>query len=125
MKQKKRKKMTNREKAERAEVKRELQGMGIIPPDKPRLNRKKFAEEVLAEYELLEAYTAYLYLRKAIGCMVGPDMKEITAEQIGVLKVLKIAVETKKFMEALKSEGQTQYTLGEYLDKVVLPITRL
>lgn len=73
----------------------------------------------------MEGYESILYLRKAIGCMVGPDMREVTSEQIGVLKLLKIAVETKKFMKALEAEGRTQYTIGEFVDKVVLPITRL
>ena len=39
---KKYKRMTNREKDERKRFKKNLQEKGIIPPDKPRLNRKKF-----------------------------------------------------------------------------------
>lgn len=119
------KKMTVREKAQRAETKKRLQEEGIIPPDKPKLNRKKFAKEVLAEWESLDGHESIFYLIKGIGCMVGPNMQEVTSEQIGVLKVLKIAVETKKFTEALNAEGRTQYTIGEYVDKVVLPIRRL
>lgn len=121
----KRKKLTQNEKALNAKVKKELQAEGILPPDKPKLNRKKFAKEVLAEYDEMAGYDTFLYLQKAIGCMVGPDMPEITSEQVGVLKLLKIAVESKKFSEALKAEERTTYTLGEYINKVVLPITRL
>lgn len=119
------KRLTQRQKTEKARLKKHLQAEGILPPDKPRLNRKKFAVEVWAEYEAMDALIAELYLYKAIGCMVGPDMKEVTPEQVGVLKLLKIAVETKKFMDDLAAEGRTQYTIGEYIDKVVLPITRL
>jgi len=121
----KKKRLTQREKAENAAFKKRMQDKGLIPPDKPRLNRKKFAAEVLAEFDEIDVYDSILYLRKAIGCMVGPDMRKVTSEQVGVLKLLKIAVETRKFMKALSAEGRTQYTIGEYLDKVVLPITRL
>lgn len=121
----KKKRLTQREKAENAAFKKRMQDKGLLPPDKPRLNRKKFAAEVLAEFDEINVYDSILYLRKAIGCMVGPDMPEVTSEQVGVLKLLKIAVETRKFMKALSAEGRTQYTIGEYFDKVVLPITRL
>lgn len=121
----KKKRLTQREKAENAAFKKRMQDKGLLPPDKPKLNRKKFAAEVLAEFDEIDVYDSILYLRKAIGCMVSPDMREVTSEQVGVLKLLKIAVETRKFMKALSAEGHTQYTIGEYLDKVVLPITRL
>lgn len=124
-KPKKYKKMTAREKAFRAEIKKDLQERGNLPPDKPRLNRKRFAKEVFAEFSEMDVYDSVIFLRKAIGCMVSGDMREVTSEQVGVLKLLKIAVESKKFMESIKTEGRTQYTIGEYLDKVVLPIVRL
>lgn len=121
----KQKKMTQREKAERAAFKKQMQEKGVLPPDKPRLNRKKFAREVWAEFEQMDVYRADFYLRKAIGCMVGPDMNEVSPEEVGVLKLMKIAIETDKFMKALEAESRTQYTIGEYADKVVLPIMRL
>ncbi len=93
----KKKRLTQREKRLRAEAKKELQAEGKIPPDKPRLNRKKFAEEVLAEFHEMGGIEDVLYIYKAIACMVGPKMPKITAEQVGVLKMLKIAVETKNF----------------------------
>lgn len=34
------KKMTNRERKYRADLKKKMQEKGILPPDKPRLNRK-------------------------------------------------------------------------------------
>ena len=47
----KNKRMTIREKEERKLIKKQLQEKGVLPPDKPRLNRKKFAEEVNHEWE--------------------------------------------------------------------------
>ena len=114
----KKKRLTQREKTENARIKKEMQKEGILPPDKARLNRKKFAREVMAEFGAMDVFAADLYLRRAIGCMVSE-------EQVGVLKLLKIAVETQKFMRALEAEGRKQYTIGEYVDKVVHPVRKL
>ncbi len=57
--------------------------------------------------------------------MVSADMRTVDAEQVGVLKLLKIALETQKFMKELEEKNQTTYTIGEYIDKVVLPIRKL
>lgn len=121
----KQKRMTQREKAERARIKKKLQEDGILPPDKPRLNRKKFAREVITEFEAMDVYTANFYLRRAIGCMVSKDMNKVTEEEVGVLKLLKLAVESERFAKALEAEGRSQYTIGEYAEKVVLPILKL
>lgn len=121
----KKKRLTQREKAERARIKKKPQEDGVLPPDKPRLNRKKFAREVLAEFGAMDAYSADLYLRQAIGCMVSPDMNRVTEEEVGVLKLLKIAVESERFSKALEAEGRSQYTIGEYAEKVILPILKL
>lgn len=40
----KKKRLTNKEKKLNAEAKKRLQEQGILPPDKPKLNRKKFIE---------------------------------------------------------------------------------
>ena len=53
---KKYKRMTNREKDERKRIKKNLQEKGIIPPDKPRLNRKKFAKEVCDEWKDFQSF---------------------------------------------------------------------
>ena len=124
----KKKRLTQREKVERAAIKKQLQKDGLLPPDKPRLNRKKFARETWAEYEeFFQADTigAELMLIKAIGYMVGPDMEKVTSEEIGVLKLLKIAVELDRFFKGLEAEGRSTYSLKELADKVVLPIYKL
>lgn len=121
----KKKRMTQREKAENVRIKKEMQQEGILPPDKPRLNRKKFAQETIAEFEQMDVLTADVYLRRAVYCMVSDEMTKVSAEQVGVLKLLKIAVESEKFMKALKEEGREKYSIKEYIDTVVLPITKL
>lgn len=122
----KRKRLSQKEKVFNAQIKKEMQADGLLPPDKPRLNRKRFANEVIAEYEEMTAgFDDFLYLYKAIWCMVGKNMRSVTPEQVGVLKVLKIAVETKKYQQALQAEGKKEYTIGEYIDKVVAPIRDL
>ena len=122
---KKQKRMTQRQKGERAQVKKELQAKGILTPDKPRLNRKKFAKEVWAEYEAMDPFRREIFLLKAIGCMVGPDMLKVTPEEVRVLKMLKLAVEMDKFSQQLKAEGRDTYTLGELSDKVIMPVLKL
>lgn len=64
-------------------------------------------------------------LIKAIGYMVGPDMEKVTSEEIGVLKLLKIAVELDRFFKGLEAEARSTYNLKELVDKVVLPIYKL
>ncbi len=122
------KRLTRREKAERAAAKKWAQESGLLPPDKPRLNRKKFARETWAEFEALyksEPILAEVSLIKAIGFMVGPEMEKVSPEEVGVLKLLKLAVEYNAFLKKLEEEGRVQYTYGELIDEVILPITKL
>ena len=119
------KRLTQREKAERAAIKKQLQADGVLPPDKPRLNRKKFAREVWEDFSEMDVYTADFYLRKAIMATVGPELHEVTSEQVGILKLMKLAVETDRFMRQLKTEGREQYSIGEYVEKVYNPVMNL
>ncbi len=122
------KRLTQREKAERARIKKELQEDGILPPDKSRLNRGKFAQETWTEFETFyttEPIRAELSLIKAIGFMVGPDMMKVSPEEIGVFKLLKLAVEYNAFLKRLETEGRTTYNYGELINEVILPITKL
>lgn len=113
----KQKKMTNREKAERAEVKKRLQEEGVIPPDKPRLNRKKYVEEARQEWNHRDkgCYVWEIYLREAISIMLGAVDRNlrVAPEAVGVAKCLKLAIRLKEFNEKLRAEGKTQYTLKE------------
>ncbi len=124
----KKKRLTQRQKAERAAIKKKLQGEGLIPPDKPRLNRKKFARETWAEWRALyegDPIRGEVMLIHAVGAMVGPEMREVTPEDVGVLKLLKLAVETDRFLKKLESEGRKEYKLGEYFSEVYDPVKKL
>lgn len=123
-KKKKYKKLTNAEKRANKEFRAELREKGILPPIKPRLNRKKFAQEVCGEWE---ENGDIFYLVEALGCMIpsGEYDIKITPEQIGALKVMKLAIEIKKFKEDLRAKGETQYKLGDYYKEVIAPILEL
>ena len=126
-KTKKYKRLTNKEKQVNKEIKAELRSKGIIPPVKPKLNRKKFALEVIEEFEAFNTYDNLIYLHRAITCMM-PSLKlnnAITPEQIGILKVAKIAMEYKRFVEDLKARDKTNYNIGELYEKVIAPIVNL
>lgn len=119
----KKKKLTQREKALRAQVRKELRAKGIIPPVKTRLNRKKFMEEVLGEWNGKDE-PLYGYLIAAISWMLPADWEAVTPEQVGVLKVLKIALEQHKFEKALP-EGVSKYNAADFYKEVVDPIINL
>lgn len=112
------KKMTAREKAERAKIKKELQADGIIPLDKKPLNRKKFIEEATAEFAQAyddSVYDVLLYLLEAVQVMTthGTIKERYSLQAVGAAKTLKIAVRLKQFSEKLSSEGRTTYKIGE------------
>ena len=121
---KKYKKLTNKEKQMNKEIRQEMREKGIIPPVKPKLNRKKFAKEVREEWQ---KNGDIFYLGKAIGCMIptGEFETNISSEQIGALKVLKIAMEYKKFEEEIKAQGKTTYSIGELYEKAIAPTLKL
>ena len=125
MAEKKRKRMTQREKNERAAFKKRLQDEGLLPPDKKPLNRRKFAKEVREAFESHEGLQRY-YLVEALGWMIPGDLQKspVTPEQIGALKVMKIAVELDKFYKKLDAEGRAKYSLDEVW-AIVRPIIEL
>lgn len=124
----KRKRMTQREKDLRARTKKELQEQGVLPPDKPRLNRKKFVQETWSEFQWFlkrDPIRAQWTLLRAIGFLMGPELPEVTAEQVGICKLLKVAVEYDRFLARLEAEGRKDYSIGELVDEVVMPVWKL
>ncbi|WP_455724672.1 addiction module toxin RelE [Dysosmobacter welbionis] len=124
----KKKRLTQREKAERAAAKKRLQARGVLPPDKPRLNRKKFAQETWAEWTALLAENrlrAAMALCRAVSFTTDPELLEVTPEQVGILKAMKIAVEYEKFLQKLEAEDRSDYSIGELADEVILPVWNL
>ncbi len=68
----KKKRLTQKEKKQNAEIKKELQEKGIIPPDKPRLNRKKFVDGAMEEWNNRpQCYVWEIYLIKAFGFILA------------------------------------------------------
>lgn len=121
---KKYKRMSVREKKENAETRKRLRDEGILPPIKPKLNRRKFAEEVLSEWE---DDGDPFYLLRAVHIMTPPfEFKSrITPEQVGVLKAMKLAIEYKRYHEELKGKGRSDYEIGELYERVIKPILDL
>lgn len=121
----KKRKMTQREKKLRADTKKRLQAEGVLPPDKKPLNRRKFAQEVREEFEGHEGLQRY-YLIEALGWVIPGEMQRspVTPEQVGALKVMKIAVELDKFYKKLDAECRAKYSLDEVW-AIVRPIIEL
>ncbi len=116
------KRMTSAEKRLRTELKKELQEKGVLPPDKPKLNRKKYVEEARQEWNRRgkDCLVWDVYLYKAISIMLGATDKQfrVSLEAIGVAKCLKLAIRLKEFSDKLAAEGRNEYTLGEELEYI-------
>lgn len=123
MAQTKRKRMTVCEKKERAQIKRQLQEEGILLPDKKRLNRSRFASEVRADWEAERPPDWYLRM----ACiLLGPATGfPVSPEQVGVLKVMKAAVEIHRFEKERKEHGETTCPARDLYEQVILPIKEL
>lgn len=122
----KRKRMTIAEKKINAQVRKELREEGLIPPVKKRLDRKRFLQEAFEEFDTLEGYTDLSCLYEAISWMVSRQQeRNITAEQVGVLKVMKIAVAIKDFYDQKRAAGESSYELGELYKNAIEPIQKL
>lgn len=114
---KKQKRLTQREKQFRAEVKREMQVEGILPPDKPKLNRKKFTDEAISEWNSrnTECYWP-LYLLEAITYVISHKESRsarVSLEAVGAAKVLKVAMRLHEFSVKLQAEKRSQFKITE------------
>ena len=118
--------VTERERKKRAAVKKELQKEGVLPPNRPRVNRRKYAQEAIREYEeTIGNVDEGPWLRMVIGMMVSKDMKRVSDEEMGVLRMLRLAAGTKKFHERLRAEGREKYSMREFYNEVYAPIMGL
>lgn len=112
------KRLTSREKRSNARIKKELQAEGVLPPDKPKLNRKKFIEEAMNEWNSRDkdVFVWELYLAEAFNLMLGHVEKRslrTSLEAVGAAKVLKLALRLREFSKKLQGEGRDKYTAGE------------
>ena len=120
---KKYKRMTNREKEERKRIKNILQEDGILPPDKTRLNRKKFAQEVcdewkdysLGDYVKLNTFIIVLEMMTNSG-----RYGNISKEDLGILKLKKCAM----VLDQKLQENGNRMTI-EQITEVIEPIWKL
>ena len=117
------KRMTVREKKLQAQTKKRLQAEGILPPDKSKLNRKKFIEEARAEWNNRgeDCYIWDYYIMEAMAFMLGHlerNSCRLSLEAVGVAKVLKLAIRLQKFKEKLRAEGRREYTVGEQYEYI-------
>ena len=113
---KKRRRMSSAEKKERAEIKRGLQEAGIIPPDKPKLNRKRFIEEAKGEWNSREnaCFTWELYLVEALSYLMTQTesrSQRASLEAVGAAKALKLAIRLREVYEMLRKKGEKNYKL--------------
>lgn len=114
----KKKRLTNKEKKLNAEAKKRLQEQGIFPPDKPKLNRKKFIEEARTEWNgrSNDCYIWEHYLMEAISyilCQREGVSSRASLEAVGAAKVLKLAMRLREFSEELKAKGEHEYKLAD------------
>lgn len=119
----KHKRMTIKEKRERAEVKKQLQKEGFFPPNKTRLNRKKYIEDAREAWNnrRSDCYVWDLYLLEAIGIMLGKtegNSCRASLEAVGVAKTLLLALRIKQFHEERKERGEQEYTVGEWYEYI-------
>lgn len=120
------KKLTKAEKKFRKEIKDELIEKGLLPPRKKPLNRRKFAQEINKELSEMDI-SAYDLLYAISYMRPSGDLKmKITDEEIGVLKVCKIAIESKRYINKRKEEDSAaKVTLGDIYDNIIKPIKDL
>ncbi|MEA4986996.1 MAG: addiction module toxin RelE [Anaerovorax sp.] len=121
---KKYKKLTNAEKKINKDIKARLIEQGVLPPRKTPLNRRKFAQEIDKELQGCSIYE----LAYAISFMrpTGEHKIKITDEEVGVLKVCKMAIEYRKYADKRKKEDpDAKITVGDIYDNVIKPIRDL
>ena len=118
----KRKCLTQKEKKYNAQFKREMQEKGIIPPDKPKLNRKKYVDGAMEEWNNRAVSCAWeIYLIRAIGLVMAKKEGRsfrVSLEAVGAAKVLKLAVRLRQFSKKLEEEGRKEYKVTEMLEYV-------
>lgn len=119
----KKKKLTSREKKERADFKKRMQEKGIIPPDKRKLNRKKFIKEAMAEWDGRsdECCIWEYYIEEAICYMLHQTegiSTRVSLEAVGAAKVLKLAIRLQEFEKTVEERGERGYSLGEQYDYI-------
>lgn len=112
------KRLTLKEKKHNAELKKELQKKGIIPPDKKKLNRKKFIDDTIEKWRErgFGAVFYEIYLLQAVMIMCGHHDRNyrVSPEAVGAAKCLAIAMR----LAELKEQNEEAKTVGELMEKI-------
>ena len=100
----------------RAELKKRMQDKGVLPPDKPKLNRKKFIDEAREEWNgrSSDCFIWEHYLMDAISymlCQREGMSSRASLEAVGAAKVLKLAIRLREFSEEVREKGEHEYKL--------------
>lgn len=116
------KRLTQQQKQIRAEARAELRKRGVLPPIKPKMNRKKFCAEAKAELEsenhMMYEFDIYLiWALTEMLCHKGSDFK-LDAEAVGVARAIKLAARRMHWEQQQRIEGKTTYKLGDLYDAV-------
>lgn len=114
--------MTKKEIKQRAEIKKRLQAKGLLTPNKKRLNRKKFIDEAMKQWQErdINCFKWEFYIMRALVWMTSytDNRGNISLEAVGAAKVFKIALRFKEFEEEIQKSGQSDYTVGELYESV-------
>lgn len=108
--------MTNRERKERQKIRKELIEKGVLPPPKKRVNRKKYAQEVLEWYH--NDLTLYDVMKAFTMFIPSTNANRVSDEDMTILRVIHIAKAQKDFSEKLKAEGRSTYEWREWYEEV-------
>lgn len=117
---KKKKRMTAKEIREKAEIKRRLQEEGILPPDKPRLDRKRFIEDTAQQFLSLRSWTMLPYLEWALQeVMEKRDSSgRYSLEAVGAAKVIRLAIEMANVEAERQRAGESSHMYEEHYERL-------
>ena len=116
---KKKKRMTAKEIREKAEAKRCLQEKGILPPDKPRLDRKRFVEEAERQLREWDSWSMLPYLNWGLLEMLKKRERSgrYSLEAVGAAKAIRLAIERAALEKEKREAGESAYTASELYER--------
>ena len=123
--------MTKKERKERAAIKKRLQAEGVIPLDKPKVNRKKYVAEI--SDKLTEKGAGYDFVSR-VAMHIISDVKayagleaRISDDTLAYARAIDLVMREAEFVKKLRAEGKETYSMDEYYKEVyskVYPVER-
>lgn len=121
--------MTKKQRAAMKKAREKLRQEGILPPPKKRLNREKYAKQIKTRFDSMgwDPIVAQVYILQAITLMTPLETikSAVTPEQVGVLKMMHMAMDLYEFERRKSNAGKSGYTVGEVYEQVIKPIWEL